>query len=392
MQAVIFAAGKSTRTYPLTLTRPKPLLEIAGNTLLEHNLKQLRGLAEEVIIVIGYKGSMIRSRVGEAFGSMKIIYVEQNKIEGTGSALLACRHLLKDKFLVLLGDDLYTRKDLKKCLLHDYCILAKYVEDLSRFGELIYEKDHVKAVREKPGPKPGLASTGAMVLDKKVFEHKLKKSPREEYELTDYLNYLIESKKKISYEKAEEWVPVTYPWNLLEANQYLMGKTDFQVKGTIEKGATLKGFVSIGKNTLVRAGSYIEGPVIIGEDCRIGPNCYIRGSTSIGDNCSIGNAVEIKNSVVFDNTCIAHLSYIGDSVIGENTNLGAGTITANLRHDEASVKSTVKNKLVDTGRRKFGTIIADNVHTGINTSIYPGRKIWPDKTTLPGEIVKKDVV
>ena len=92
-----------------------------------------------------------------------------------------------------------------------------------------------------------------------------------------------------------------------------------------------------------------------------------------------------------DGSKIPHLSYIGDSVIGENVNLGAGTITANLRHDNGNIKSMIKEKLIDTKRRKFGAVIGDNVHTGINTSIYPGRKIWPGKTTLPGEVIKKDV-
>src|SRR3989338_3290353 len=121
------------------------------------------------------------------------------------------------------------------------------------------------------------------------------------------------------------------------------------------------------------------------------PNCYIRAFSSIGNNCRIGNAVEVKNSIVMDNTHIGHLSYVGDSVIGENVNLGAGFIVANLRHDNETVKSVVKEELISTGRRKFGTIIAENVKTGIRTSVYHGRKIWPNKTTLPGEIVKRDI-
>ena len=88
---------------------------------------------------------------------------------------------------------------------------------------------------------------------------------------------------------------------------------------------------------------------------------------------------------------MSHLSYIGDSVMGENVNIGGGTIIANLRHDKAEVKSFVNGELVSSGREKLGAIIADNVKIGINTSIYPGRKIWPGKTTLPGEIVKKDI-
>ena len=93
-----------------------------------------------------------------------------------------------------------------------------------------------------------------------------------------------------------------------------------------------------------------------------------------------------------DNTNICHLSYVGDSVIGEGVNLGAGFIVANVRHDGGNILSSVKGKLVDTGLEKFGAVIGDGVKTGIHTSIYPGRKIWPTLTTGIGQIVKYDLV
>jgi bifunctional UDP-N-acetylglucosamine pyrophosphorylase/glucosamine-1-phosphate N-acetyltransferase len=138
------------------------------------------------------------------------------------------------------------------------------------------------------------------------------------------------------------------------------------------------------------SGTYIKGNVIIGENCLIGPNCYLRGNTSIGNGCHIGQAVEIKNSVIMDNAKVPHLSYIGDSVIGENSNLGAGTITANLKHDNKNVRSVVKGKIVDTGRRKFG-----NYNCGRRTYRHKyndlsRKKIWPGVSTLPGEIIDKD--
>ncbi|MEM2139050.1 MAG: DapH/DapD/GlmU-related protein, partial [Candidatus Woesearchaeota archaeon] len=227
-----------------------------------------------------------------------------------------------------------------------------------------------------------------------IFSYKIELSERNEYEIIDFISNLIKE-EDVYYEKADLWLPITYPWSLLNANEIILSniknKKKINNSGKIEKGATLKGIIFIGKNTLIRAGSYLEGNIIIGDNCIIGPNCFIRGFTSIGNNCKIGNAVEIKNSIIGDNTSIGHLSYVGDSVIGNNVNFGAGTITANLRHDNSNVFSIVKEKLIDTGRRKLGTIIGDNVHTGINTSIYPGRKIFPNRTTLPGEIVKKDI-
>ncbi|HEX9973993.1 MAG TPA: DapH/DapD/GlmU-related protein, partial [bacterium] len=149
---------------------------------------------------------------------------------------------------------------------------------------------------------------------------------------------------------------------------------------------------SIGENTIVKSGAYIEGPVVIGKNCTIGPNCYIRGCTSIGDNCTIGQSVEIKNSIIMMDTKICHLSYVGDSVVGQGVNLGAGCIMANLRHDGKNVLSMVKGKLFDTKMRKLGAIIADGVKTGASTTFYPGRKIWPGRQTQIGQIVKHDIM
>jgi len=149
--------------------------------------------------------------------------------------------------------------------------------------------------------------------------------------------------------------------------------------------------VIVKEGTVIKSGVYIEGPVYIGKDCIIGPNCFLRAGTVIEDGCRIGQAVEVKNSLVGKGTFASHLAYIGDSIIGENCNFGAGTITANFRHDKQSIKTTVKDQLIDTKRVKFGTVMGDNVKTGIHTIIYPGRKIWSGKTTLPGEKVEKDI-
>lgn len=186
---------------------------------------------------------------------------------------------------------------------------------------------------------------------------------------------------------------IRYPWDLLRANElYVSSLTENAIQGEVHPLAVIEGIVHIGPGTRILPGVFIEGNVIIGVNCKIGPNCYIRGHTSIGDNCHIGQSVEIKNCLILPNTNVGHLSYIGDSVLGEKVNLGAGTTTSNLRHDGKNHHSMVHGVLVDTGRRKFGTIIGDHVHTGINTSIYPGRKLWPHTTTRPGQIVQDDLL
>ena len=393
LQAVILAAGKSTRTLPLTLSKPKALLEVAGQSILEHNLDALDGLVKEAVIVIGFEGHQIMQRIGHKRGTINISYVEQIQQLGTAHALRTAETRAKDRFIVLMGDDLYSREDLKKIAAHDLAVLVQKVPDISVFGTVKFKDNIVVEILEKVGfAKEGFANTGCYVLSRQIFSaiKQVKKSARGEFELVDALNALAGT-YKLKVEQASSWQPVVYPWSLLHANEILIHKIKGSIKGEVEKGVTLKGEVVIGKGTIVRAGAYIEGPVIIGENCSIGPNCYIRAGTFIGDNCLVGNASEVKNSILMKGTHVGHLSYVGDSVFGENVNLGASTITANLRHDNNPVKSHVKGALVSTQRRKLGAILGDNVHTGIHTTIYPGRKIWPGKNTLPGEIVRKDI-
>ena len=186
---------------------------------------------------------------------------------------------------------------------------------------------------------------------------------------------------------------IHHPWDLLKANEQVVAALpESLLLGEVHPMAVIEGIVLIGEGTRILPGVFIEGNAIIGSNCKIGPNCYIRGNTSIGDGCHIGQSVEIKNCVILSKTNVGHLSYIGDSVLGEKVNLGAGTTTSNLRHDGKNHRSMVGGVLVDTGRRKFGTIIGDGVHTGINTSIYPGRKLWPHTSTRPAQVVQKDLL
>lgn len=390
-QAVILAAGEGRRLRPLTLTRPKPLLPLANTFALKHNLEQLPKEITEVILVIGYKKEIIREKIGSSYQGKKIRYVLQEKQRGTGHAAKKASPFLKNNFLLLYGDDLYDKEDIKKCLFKKPCISLKRVKNPSNFGVVVTKGQSVAGLLEKPqNPSSNLVNTGLYYLDKSIFNFKIKKSKRGEYEFTDYLKELIE-KDKLYFSLAQNWIPISCSWNLLDANEFLLKKLKRKISGRIEKNVTLKGSVVVGKGTLIESGSRIEGPVYIGKNCQIGPNSYIRPSTSIQDNCKVGQAVEIKNSVIGSNTKIPHLSYVGDSIIGENCNLAAGTIIANLRHDGQNIKTWINGAFVDTGRRKFGTIIGDNVKTGVGTLVYPGRKIWPNKTTLPGEIVKKDI-
>jgi len=164
-----------------------------------------------------------------------------------------------------------------------------------------------------------------------------------------------------------------------------------EVLGTIEEGAHLCGSVFVSEGAKIRSGAYIEGPVYIGEGSDIGPNCYFRPYTSIGGNVRIGNACEVKNSIVMDRAHIGHLSYVGDSVIGEGCNLGAGFISANLRFDHGTVKMEIKGEVVDSGREKIGVIMGDNVKTGVGALFMPGVKVGCNSWIGANIVVHRDV-
>lgn len=392
MKAVILAAGKSTRTYPLTANKPKPLLPVVNKEILAHSLDQLDGLVKEVVVIVGYEKDQIINRFGYAYGNISIKYVEQKEQKGTGHAIKSAEEHLNGRFIVMNGDDIYSKKDIEKCLEHNYCVLGQKVDDPSRFGVFVVENGKVKSLVEKPKEfVSDLANTGLYVLDEFIFDIDIVKSARGEFEIVDYINGLIEKGEDVYCEAVEEyWIPIAYPWNLLEANVHFVRNVKKDIKGEIEEGAVVKGEIVLGKGSVIKSGSYVTGPCVIGENCEIGPMCHIRGDVVIGDNCRIGKT-EVFDAVIMNHTTSKHFGYIGHSVIGERVNAGAGLVTTDYRHDSAKHITLVNGNKVETGRTKLGAFIGDDVKTGVGTLIYPGRKIWPGKTTLPGEIVKEDI-
>jgi bifunctional UDP-N-acetylglucosamine pyrophosphorylase/glucosamine-1-phosphate N-acetyltransferase len=256
----------------------------------------------------------------------------------------------------------------------------------------------VKRIIEKPAPSEApsnLANAGLYMFSMAIFDkiRQTKASIRGEWELTDALSLLIRDKKRVLAAKIskDDWIDIGRPWDLLEANSWALKRMEHKVFGTVENGAHLIGPVTVAETARIRSGAYIEGPAFIDEGSDIGPNCYIRACTSIGKNVRIGNACEIKNSIIMDWTHIGHLSYVGDSILCEHCNLGAGTITANYRLDAGTVKMVVKGKVVDSGRKKLGAILGDNVKTGINALLMPGVKVGANSWVGPNFMVEKDL-
>jgi len=397
MQAVLLVAGRSTRTYPLTLTRPKPLLPLVNRPLIEHSLEQMTGLFDQVILIVGYRQEMIRQHLGSRYKGMQLIYQVQAEQLGTGHAVLQARPHISGPFVALNGDDLFDRVDLERLSQYDYAALAKRVPDPSQYGVFRVDgKNRVLDLVEKPKSYLGdLANIGGYILQPEFFDalERTPKSERNEIEITSTIQSVAQTAPFTALPIRGNWRPTGYAWDLLGHQEALLSSMESsKCSGTVEKGALLTGPVIIDDNSTIRSGAVIEGPAVIGRECDIGPNCYIRKNTVVGDRCRIGQAVEIKNALIMDDVQIAHLSYVGDSIVGCSCNLGAGTITANRRHDGNTIRSEIKGELIDTGRAKLGAILGDGVHTGIHTSIYPGRKLWPGTWTRPGAVVDRDLI
>jgi bifunctional UDP-N-acetylglucosamine pyrophosphorylase/glucosamine-1-phosphate N-acetyltransferase len=396
LKAVVLAAGQGTRMGPLTRNTPKVMLPIANKPLLYHVIKSAVDAGiRDFVLVVGYGEQIIKEyfKDGSPIG-VKIEYVHQDKQLGTADAVGSVEGMVDERFLVLNGDIIVSAAHIKKLTgcRSDVVLTARHVDNPSEYGVLEVLSNRVLRIIEKPkNPPTNLANAGIYVFPISIFDaiHRTPLSVRKEYEITDSLQMLIDEGKDVGYlTLSDKWMDIGRPWELLEANEYFLSHLQPAIKGDVEPFATLKGSVSVGEGTIIRNGAYIVGPVIIGNDCDIGPNCYIRPGTSIGDNVRIGNAVEIKNSIIMKSTHIGHLSYVGDSIIGERCNFGAGTKVANLRHDGKTIRVMLKGKLMDSGRRKLGTIMGDDVHTGINSMINVGAVIVSKTMIAPGELVK----
>ncbi|WFO76041.1 NTP transferase domain-containing protein [Desulfurococcaceae archaeon MEX13E-LK6-19] len=403
MKAILLVAGKGERLRPITSTRPKPLIPILCKPLIYWHLDALaKTSVDEIIVVASYMKEKIVKAVEEHELSRKITVVDQGRELGTGDAVAKALEAMDsdDDVLIIYGDlflgDWSIYKDLTS--LDGNFVVAVEHNNPRDYGVLIVERGRVKGIVEKPEEPPtNLVNAGIYKFDSRILKKyisSLKPSPRGELEFTDVITNAAREGVDIKVYSIgkTEWIDIGTPWNLLEANKIALNKFLVnEIKGVVEDNVTIKGPVFIGENSVVKQFTSIEGPAYIDRDVVIGPSARIRPYTTICRKSRVGFSVEVKESILLEHVYVNHLSYVGDSIICENVNFGAGTITANLRFDEREVKMTIKGKRVSSGRRKLGAIVGANVRTGINVSLMPGVKIGVNSWIAPGAIVDRDV-
>ncbi len=401
MKAVILAAGEGTRMRPLTANLPKPLLPVAGKPFLRHTLEAVKHAGiHDVTVLIGWQGHRIREGLGRGQDlGLTVDYEEQSERLGTAHAIGQLRHHVDGPFLSVNGDVVVSGDALRDLVAYHAKVGGTVlgvaeVPDPRPFGVVDVDGDRVKGIEEKPqAPKSHLINAGIYIFDPGIFPliDATPKSPRGEYEITDTIRMLLAKQDVHGFRLPGEWLDVGRPWDLLRANAALLAPLKGAIRGTVDAAVTLVGEVLVEEGARVRSGSHIEGPTIIGPGAEIGPNCYIRPATSVGAKAKVGNACEVKNSILMDGTHVPHQNYVGDSVLGERCNLGAGTKVANLRLDEANVRVMFRGVEVDTGLRKLGVIMGDDVKVGINASIDAGTIIGEGTFIGPGAAVHGNI-
>ena len=390
-KALILAAGKGTRMWPLTDNTPKPLLPLCGVPIIRRQIDELKKIGvKNIYILIGYQMKEISDYLGDGgeYG-VKIEYIVQAELKGTGHAILQAEGKIKGKFYCINGDTTIDRNNLEKMDENSdstYMMVTK-VSDATRFGVVNSKKGKLVSIVEKGMSGEAMINAGQYVFSDKIFDSikKIRESKRGEYEITDALQAIADKVKVVEYDGF--WKDIGCPWDLITANENIISNIKEEVKGQIEDNVTINGKVYIGENSVVKSGSYIEGDVWIGDNCIVGPNAYLRSGTVLcGDN-KVGASSEIKNSIMMYQAKAPHHNYVGDSIVGRNSNLGSGTKIANLRLDKKNIEVIHQGKKIDSGRRKFGAIIGDNVSTGINASINTGTILGNNVSIGPNTLV-----
>ena len=343
MKGIILHGGHGTRLRPLTHTGPKQLLPIGNKPMSQYCIESLKeAKVTEIAIIVGGIGA---NKVREYYGNgerlgVKISYIEQDEPKGIAHAINLCQNFIGDeKFIVFLGDNII-QKSIRDFAQNfdksnsDASILLCEVNDPSRFGIADIKNDKIIKIIEKPkNPPTNLAVTGIYFLTPIIFEifKILKPSWRNELEITDALQLLLENKYKISYDMITDyWKDTGTPEDIIHANGVILEKMESYFYGIKENEFKSKGKVMIGKNTKIEKDVEIEGPVIIGE------NCIIKSKSKIGPNISIGNnakisQVDIAKSIIMSDCIIEGDLKIRNSIISNNSQI---TVTESNNKNE----------------------------------------------------------
>ena len=333
MKGIILHGGHGTRLRPLTHTGPKQLLPIANKPMSEYCVDAIRecGISDIAIIIGGIGSNKVKEYYGDGSKfNVNISYIEQDEPKGIAHAINLCKNFVgNEKFLVFLGDNIIQKpiSDISKKFESsndDALVLLCEVSNPERFGIADVKENKIIKIMEKPKhPPTNLAVTGIYFLTTKIFEifSRLKPSWRNELEITDALQMMLEEHNIVNFEMITDyWKDTGTPDDIIHANGEVLKNMKPYLSGKKENGSEISGNAMIGTNSIISRNSKILGPCIIGKNCIIGENCKIGPNVSIGDNSKLTNC-NIQNSIIMENCIIDSNMKIRNSILASNSSI-----------------------------------------------------------------------
>ena len=401
-QAVILAAGESSRMFPYTdFSSHKSMIEVGGKPILQYLLEELKknGL-KDIILVVNKNDADIQKyfKNGKELG-LSLKYAFQKEPKGMGNALLAARNYIKSDFCVINPNHINLSEFLPSTLRaftlrYQGVLLGAKTKEPWRYGVLKTKGDKILEILEKPkrGKEPSQIRVVGLYLLKKDFLNTLSKIPSQKYQLEVALNQFFKKNQVRLLSTSKETLSLKYPLDLLQVKEFLAKKLKRFVspKASISRYASLQGPVVVEEGARIFEGAVLKGPVYIGKNVVVGNYTLIRENTFLEEGVKIGAMNDIKNSLFMKNSSL-HSVFIGDSIIGENTKIGAGFVTANRRFDRGEIFAYFKKGKIPTGRNYLGALIGNNVQIGIQCGTMPGVIIGSNSIIYPGTMVYKNI-
>ena len=383
MKAIILAAGKGAHLSPFSDTRPQPMIGVAGRTILDNSLELLKSSGiNDIFVVVGHKREKLIDALQEhEYDGLNIHYVEQKQSRGIGNAVLKVKNKISPgEYFLLLYGDILTANNIFSKVQQSFHTFKSPVASIclppsnQQFGNVFLNAQmEITKIIEKPKSNKfgNYVLAGVFILPASFFQ--LLESTGQSMEKA--LKKIVASEGLRASMWEDGWLDVVHPWEILTANKMIMdswGESSIAKTATLEANVTLQGIVKIGEGVLIKAGAVIEGPCSIGCGSYIGNNSLVRSYTSVGKNCEVGSGVELKNCVVMDSCQIGRLSFIGDSVLGENVDIGSGCMTINRTVDWKPISMQNRKGQASTNMSKLGAFLGDGVVVGAGNMIQPG--------------------
>lgn len=409
MKAIIIAAGRSTRLKPI---EDKNFLTFLGRSLIENQVEMIASAGLNDFVIVGGAHNLARFKEFAEKSSHNIEVIEQEDLQDgmAGAISSLSKHVKEGPVVIVSSNDMVDKSAFEMVVDaldagHEGAIVAKEVTEYFPGGYLKTDKEGwIKNIVEKPGAGKEPSNLVNLVVhgfqDCKVLYEALKKASSERddrYEVA--LDAIFKSGKQFkALGYGGMWQAVKYPWHVLDLMEKFLGEIEERFpdgriggeRAQIAETATIRG-----KNVFLESGvkimdnAVIQGPVYIGANTVVAGNSLVRNA-HIGENCVIGFATEVARSYL-GNRVWTHTNYIGDSIIGDNVSFGAGTVTGNLRLDEAEIGMNIKEEKIMSGRNKLGIVTGNDIRVGVNSSFMPGVKLGHNVCVGSGINVNEDI-